>query len=328
MKRKVVKRVLATMLAAVVSLAMLPITGWRGTASAAVSGRTISGVNVSASLKITKQPKNLSVRVGSTAQFTVAVTGQGTITYQWQTKAKGAAEWKNSTSTYAKSATFKLAAQAGHDGYQFRCIIREGNNSPVTSDAATLTVLPKILEQTSDVTAWEYDEITLSVKADGVKDLSYQWQIKSPNATVWKNSKNASAKKANFVLTVKTEHDGYQFRCIVTDKNGNKAYSGHVTLTVSTGGPIVISQPKSLSVKVGETAEFTFSVIGAQPMTFQWFMKDPGSSVWKASSNKTAIDATLKLKAQAAHNGYMFRCVMCDTYGNPVCSNDVELTVK
>ena len=121
------------MLAALAALfcAVMVLTGRNGflamaQASDGVAEASVStAVPVNPAATITTQPKNVSAAVGTTAKFTVAATGSGTLTYQWQLLAPNATARKSSTAASAKTATFSLTVQAGHNGYQVRCIVKE-----------------------------------------------------------------------------------------------------------------------------------------------------------------------------------------------------------
>lgn len=70
-----------------------------------------------------------------TASFTA---GSGTLGYQWQRKAAGAARFVNVSG--ATSASLVLAAQTEtNDGDQYRVVVSGGGAKPVTSAVATLT---------------------------------------------------------------------------------------------------------------------------------------------------------------------------------------------
>lgn len=82
---------------------------------------------------ITTQPVSVTVTVGQTATFSVAASGSGTLTYQWQ---------RNGTNiSGATSASYSLTnAQTLDSGAQFRCVVTGDTSPPATSSAATLTV--------------------------------------------------------------------------------------------------------------------------------------------------------------------------------------------
>ena len=85
---------------------------------------------------ITGQPTSQTVTAPASATFTVAATGEGTLSYQWQVNDGGG--WENisgatSTSYNTGSTTTAL------DGYQYRVNVTDDNDT-VTSNAVTLTV--------------------------------------------------------------------------------------------------------------------------------------------------------------------------------------------
>ena len=162
----------------------------------------------------------------------MAATGKATLKYQWQYKAPGAAKWTNPSAAGAKTATYTFDAKAGHNGYQFRCVITDGNGNQTISNSATLTVAPKITTQPQSKTVKVGESTSLTVAATGKATLKYQWQYKAPGSTKWTNPSAASAKTATYTFTAKAGHNGYQFRCVVTDGNGNRTISNVVTLTV------------------------------------------------------------------------------------------------
>ena len=107
---------------------------------------------VDATVSITAQPSNASVTHPATASFTVtaAITGAGSLTYQWQVQEGGSGAWANvsrgsggTTATYTTGVT-QVAASGTVDsnGDKYRCVVGASTgNTDVTSNAVTLTVL-------------------------------------------------------------------------------------------------------------------------------------------------------------------------------------------
>ena len=89
---------------------------------------------------ITTQPKNTTAKAGITATFTVAANGKANLSYQWQSRKNASSAWSNSGQTGAKTATLQVDVIAGLNGWQFRCIVTDGNGQKNESNAATLTV--------------------------------------------------------------------------------------------------------------------------------------------------------------------------------------------
>lgn len=88
---------------------------------------------------ILEQPQDNSGSVGDLVPFSITAIGTG-LTYQWQYKATS--NWNNSSSATAgyNTDTLQVAATAARNGYQYRCVVTDGNGNTTTSEAATLTV--------------------------------------------------------------------------------------------------------------------------------------------------------------------------------------------
>ena len=175
---------------------------------------------------ITAQPASVSAAVGNTAKFTVTATGVG-LTYQWQyNKGDG---WTNSGATGATTAALSINAKVGYNGYQYRCVITDGNGKTTTSEAATLTLKPAITGQPASETAAFGSTAQFTVTATGVS-LKYQWQYNSGSG--WKNSNGTGATTATLTINAKSTYNNWQYRCVITDGNGAKTYSDAAQLTV------------------------------------------------------------------------------------------------
>jgi hypothetical protein len=93
---------------------------------------------------ITQQPQAAAVAAGGNTSFAVIATGTGTVTYQWQRRAIGSADWQdladNAMFQDTDTATMRiLGALFGMNGDQFRCVVTDTIGS-VTTNAAMLTV--------------------------------------------------------------------------------------------------------------------------------------------------------------------------------------------
>lgn len=88
------------------------------------------------SIKITKQPADVTLTAGKNAVFTVAASGGGTLSYQWQYQS--GAGWTNSTAYGANTASLAIPVTAARDGLQYRCIVTSTNGTYAVSDAAVI----------------------------------------------------------------------------------------------------------------------------------------------------------------------------------------------
>lgn len=175
---------------------------------------------------VTGHPQNMTVYVGKTASFQVtAVNATG---YRWQYQKPGESNWTN-VSKNGTSATYTLSTAAKHNGYKYRCQVKNGDGT-VYSNAATLTVstTPIITSQPNNVTVNEGEKATFKVVAEGA--TSYRWQYQKFGSTTWNDvSKNGTS--ATYSLTAAAKHNGYSYRCKITNEAGS-VYTDSVTLTV------------------------------------------------------------------------------------------------
>ena len=284
-------------------------------------GGTITWVPYSC-LRITEQPQDQTVAVGETARFHVAVQGEEA-SYQWQYRIPGASEWKGVSAASGKTDTYVLKAASRHDGYQYRCVVSDPTGS-VTSETAVLTVMekPVITVQPGNVSVRVGEQAVFSVTAQG-RDLRYQWQYQTPGTDGWKAVSAASGKTASYALKAASRHDGYRYRCVIT--NGAGSVTSEIAVLTIDRGPYVKTQPKSQTVRPGEKASFTVTA-GGEDLHYQWYYKIPGSSSWKAVSAASGKTASYVLTAAARHDGYRYRCKVSNSYGS-VTSKTVTLTV-
>ena len=275
--------------------------------------------------KITMQPKNATAPVGDIAEFTVAANGKATLKYQWQSRKDASSAWSNSGQPGAKTATLKVTSLAGLNGWQFRCVVTDGNNMSWGSNAATLTVVPKITTQPKSTYAAPGTDAKFTVAANGKAPLKYQWQSRKNASSAWSNSGMPGAKTATLTVTSIAGLNGWQFRCVVTDANNNSWGSNAATLFTKLS---ILTQPKNTTAAAGSTAKFTVAAYGKATLKYQWQSRKNASSAWSNSGQPGAKTATLSVTALAGLNGWQFRCIVTDGDGNPLPSSAATLTVK
>ena len=117
-----------------------------------------------------------------------------------------------------------------------------------------------------------------------------------------------------------TDNDGRRFRCLIFHKTG-AVCSETVRLRVATK-PVLIVQPESLRAKLGTTAVFSVTASGTA-LCYQWQVKtDEG---WVDVNNRYIegeTEASMRVPATAARDGFRYRCVVSNaagvTYSSPV----------
>ncbi len=187
--------------------------------------------------EIVTEPADVTAAAGEKATFSVQATGEN-LTYQWQYRNAGTTEWKNSGIKAAKTAnmSFAVGTDKTLNGREYRCVIQGVEGVPFYTEAAVLHVASAgatITSQPTNVTAAAGEKATFSVKATG-ENLTYQWQYRNAGTTEWKNSGIKAAKTANMSFAVGTDKtlNGREYRCVITDKNGNAVTTNAAVLNV------------------------------------------------------------------------------------------------
>ena len=260
----------------------------------------IGTLTVLSDIVITEQPHNASVKEGEAAVF--EVKAKGAERYQWYYQKPGETEWNKVTKNGA-SAAYTLTTKAQHNGYQYKCVIKNEVNT-LESDTVALTVLikPVIKAQPANVTVNIGETATFEVKAADAE--SYQWYYQKPDEDKW-NKVVRSGDSSVLTLTAEARHNGFQYKCQVKNKAGT-VESDTVALTVLFD-IVIAEQPINASVNVGETATFEVKAKGAE--SYQWYYQKPGETEWNKVT-KNGNSAVYTLTVQARHNGFQYKCEM------------------
>lgn len=114
-----------------------------------------------------------------------------------------------------------------------------------------------------------------------------------------------------------------QLTGILGDGTGDQAFTVPAIVTGTTvdsgGAPVIIRQPVSLAVFVGQTVTFTVKAISGDPMTYQWYKN--GVAIAGATSTNYII-GSVQTTAQAS-----YYVIVSNAYGTAT-SSTVNLTVS
>ena len=271
---------------------------------------------------IKTQPASYSGAVGERAEFHVVATGEG-LTYLWQYRSSASGTWKTTTQSGYKTATLSVPVTESRNGYQYRCQITDADGNVIYTDAAVLSLGGVTIEEHPESqNILVGDTVTFTVAATG-NELTYQWQYRSSPTRAWSNTTVSGNKTDTITVAGTTGRDGYQYRCKVTDAEGNEVYSEGATLRV-TG---IKTQPASKTVAVGEKAVFSVTATG-EGLTYLWQYRSSASGTWKTTTQSGYKTNALTISGTTARNGFQYRCQVTDADGNVVYSNAATLTVE
>ena len=121
--------------------------------------------------------------------------------------------------------------------------------------------------------------------------------------------------------------NNYEYRCVITDAQGNSATSNGAKLTIGTVTELrIIDQPADALVEENQEASFTVKAEGTG-LSYQWQFSPDGKS-W-SNTKMTGFDTdTLKVQALAYRNNYYYRCVIKDVQGGSVTSEAGQLLIQ
>ncbi|MBQ8974719.1 MAG: immunoglobulin domain-containing protein, partial [Oscillospiraceae bacterium] len=291
---------------------------------------TLTVQAAASALKITKHPADAFGEKGDKVTFSVTAEGDG-LTYQWQHSTDNGSTWSNSGYTGNKTAEETVAVNADNAKRLFRCVVKDSSGDTVTSNVAKLTMQSGsaqtlvITTQPTDVTAAAGEEASISVVATG-SGLTYVWKYLKPDSTSWYNvgTSITGSRDATMTFEAAAKYNGYKYKCVVTDANGNRIVSDEVTLTVSALN--IIRQPKNVVGTRNSKVDLTVTAKGTN-LSYQWQHSEDGGTTWKNSGytgNKTAA-MTITINATSA--GRIFRCVITDASGSTATTNTVTVTI-
>ena len=299
-------------------------------ADIANSNAAILTVNT-ANPAITTQPANTSACVGTSASFSITVSG--TNTYNWQVSTDGGVTWNNTVPAETSTTLTLASVTSGMNNNQYRCQVTGGcPTTTIPSNAATLTVTTgsiSITSQPANNSVCTGENASFSVTATGAS-LTYNWQVSTDGGVTWNNTVPAATTATLTLTGVTAGMNNNQYRCIVNGPGACTAAgvnSNAAVLTVNSAVSIT-SQPANASVCTGSDATFTITVAGLNP-TYNWQVSTDGGLTWN-NTVPAATSATLTVTGvTSGMNNNQYRCqVGGDCTTGTVNSNAAVLTTN
>ena len=256
---------------------------------------------------IVSQPQALTVDENTSASFSVQVTGDGEISYQWLKDGQ--------TINGATSASFSINPVSVSDAASYRVRVTNSEGSVLSNSVAlTVTALPEpvvIVSQPQALTVDENTSASFSVQATGDGEISYQWLKDGQTIN--------GATSASFSINPVSVSDAASYRVRVTNSEGS-VLSNSVALTViALPEPVVIvSQPQALTVDENTSASFSVQATGDGEISYQW-LKD-GQTINGATA------ASFSINPVSLGDAASYRVRVTNSEGS-VLSNSVALTV-
>ena len=263
---------------------------------------------------IKTQPKTTYTKMGEVGKTTVEAEGDG-LTYKWYIKNEGQSKYSRSSIT---GATYSCKMSEKAKNRRVTCIITDQYGNEVQTKTVLFREAASIVSEPKTAAYAKKDKtvkVTIEAAGDG---LTYQWYLKNAGSDKYTKS---TIKTDTYTVTMSDKVNGRRIRCVVKDKYGNKVETKTFILRMSA---TITSQPESVTVKNGATAQTTVKAVG-DGLTYQWYIKDAGKENFVKSS---ITDATYTVKMSKKVDGRQAYCVVKDKYGQTVKSDIITLTMK
>ena len=280
---------------------IVDVTGSNGAITSNVA--TLS-VAVQPTLSITNHPGSASIYQPDTHSFNVSASASdsSTITYQWQKSDDNGTSWQDVAAATNNGYTTPATVTATDNGDQYRVVISHpaATNSPLTSNAAVLTVVTPVIQISSQpvsvqTTAGVPTTFAVSATVTSGKNITYQWQVSSDNGTSWADIANAIAD--NYSVTGSATNSGYKFRCNLDSLGASQVASQAATLTLT-----FIAQPtiQTSHIDTGTNKTFVRQPKIQASLFVSYLGNGHDASFWKIiklSDNSTVYDTAVDVGA-------------------------------
>jgi len=263
-------------------------------------------LTVPAAPAITSQPQNKQSCNGIPVSFNVTATGDNLV-YRWQVKVSEPEGWLdvNNPSLYTGISTNTLTlitVPTSLNGRKYRCIVSNGQCSPLPSGEALLTTdALYITNHPQNKSACIGSSVVFSATGNST-NISYQWELKTLTGN-WTAIAGATASTYS-LAAITSGMNGNKYRCRISKAGCNSPFSAEATLTVNVP-PVIRSSPSAVTSCLLGTAVFTVIAEGSG-LLYQWEVKT-ATQDWSMLAGETNSSLTLPAPPLAMH-GNTYRC--------------------
>ena len=255
------------------------------------------------------QPMSQSVTEGGFVVFQAVARGTAPLRYRWQ---------RNGVDITGATTSVLLVDPVGNadSGAAYRAVATN-NVGSANSDAATITVAPlppaiDVQPQPQAVVAGSSATFSVQMRPQGAP-LQFQWRRNGADIQ--------GAIASSYTLTTSALSDsGASFSVRISNSVGAVvSAAAALTVTPAPVPPGISQQPVSVSVNVGQSAQFSVTASGSAPLRYEWRR---GSTVIATATGPTLSLATTAL----SDNGAVFSVVVRNDVGSATSAN-ATLTV-
>lgn len=164
-----------------------------------------------------------------------------------------------------------------------------------------------VVTQPQSVTAQAGSQWSMSVGAEGVRPLRYQWY--GPDGLI------GGATGSTYTTTARPWEAG-SYYCVVTSASGDMATSSSATLTVTTPDVAILLDPQDATITEHAQVTLEVSAYGYGPASYQWYDASDDSAIAGETGRKITLDRAISVY-----------CIVTDEYGSSATSQTATVTV-
>lgn len=189
------------------------------------------------------------------------------------------------------------------------------------------TAGPVITVQPIDYSGSVNDTVEFSVAAEG-EGLRYEWFYSNNGGESWQKSYSSGYNSAVLRVALQAHRDGQQYRCKITDADGNTVFSNAAVMSVRASEVIITSQPAAIENGIVNQL-YTVSVAAeGDNLTYRWQYSTDGGETWQNSWNTGYNTETVQVRLYAYRNGYQYRCLVTSGLKNTVITEPAQLNLQ
>jgi hypothetical protein len=262
-------------------------------------------------------PQSCAAIVGDQVNFTVIATGEAPLTYQWRKDGVALSDVGGvSGSTTANLTIFP--AQTDQSG-AYDVVVTNAYGS-ATSHSATLTVgpclAPVITAGPTGGAVLEGGTLALSVSADGIPPLDYQWRKDGQNLS--DGGRYAGTTTATSTIHPVQGDDAGSYEVVVGNRCATVTSDPAIITVIPCAAPQIVSPPADQNVNENDAVTLSVTASGVAPLAYQW--RKDGANLTDRDGYTGTTTSQLKIAAATPQHVGSYDVVVstcCGTIASP-----------
>lgn len=205
---------------------------------------------------------------------------------------------------------------------------------------------PLFVFQQEEVCTEDYEELEIEAYAfGGRRPYTYKWQISLVDENYYNTITSSNGENFSGIDTptlvisvVSNMHYCLEWRCLVTDADGNEAYSENPTRIMPIEDVRFYKMPYSTFAEYGETVQFTAEALATDGIVvkgYQWeiktdnhkdFVEIEAVDTWARGFDTPNLELDVDMSMFRGHA--KVRCVVTDSRGKKLVSSESEILPK